>query len=103
LRRAVNFAERETNRLRFRGTKGGVMPDGFDVTSLAAEAVMELFKGNCRLVWPYEPSELEKELGRLVHQQVDRLHRRKENMLMRNADDLAPLAVNEDGEHLSLI
>jgi len=82
--RVVRIAEAQSNWLRWRGSKEGVMPDGNEAKSIANEAIGELFAGNCRLGMPYTREELEKEFERLVHQQVDRLHRRKENVVLRN-------------------
>jgi len=101
--RVVRIAEAQSNWLRWRGSKEGVMPDGNEAKSIANEAIGELFAGNCRLGMPYTREELEKEFERLVHQQVDRLHRRKENVVLRNIPDLAPLPANEDGEELSML
>jgi hypothetical protein len=97
--RVVKMAEAQTKGLRWRGTKEGVLPDGCDARSIAHEAVAELFAGNCKLPFGYDRECLEAEFERLVHQQVNRLHQRKENWLVRNGPDLARLRTR-DGEKL---
>jgi hypothetical protein len=93
-RQAVRLAGAEMNRYRWRGTKKGILPDGYDAASVAAEAVAELFRGNCNLGLTYSREELETEIRRLVHQQIDRLHRRRENWLLRNGAGLDPPSEN---------
>jgi hypothetical protein len=88
-RRAVGLSAREMNRFRWRGMRKGVLPDGYDAASVAAEAVAELFRGNCKLGLGYNQEELETEIRRLIHQQIDRLHRRRENRLMRSRADVS--------------
>src|SRR6267378_831041 len=59
--RVVRIAETQSNWLRWRGSKEGVMPDGNEAKSIANEAIGELFAGNCRLGMPYTREELDKE------------------------------------------
>ena len=97
--RIVKITEARIKGLRWRGTKEGVLPDGCDAKTIANEAVAELFAGNVKLGVPYTPQELEGEFRRLVQQQVNRLHQRKENVVLRNCPDLARLRT-KDGEKL---
>jgi len=99
--RVVRIAETQIKGLRWRGMKEGVLPDGADAKGIANEAVAEVFRGSITLRVPYTPEELEGEFQRLVHQQVDRLHRRKENLVLRNCPDLARLRT-KDGENLKV-
>jgi hypothetical protein len=101
LTHAIRFAESRIARLHWRGSLGGILPDGFDASSIAAEAIA--------LFLQQHPSpggtdlslvDVQKHLRRLVHRQIDRLHRRKENYLLRNEPDLAPIWL-EDGEPIS--
>jgi hypothetical protein len=85
----VGAAEIQIRKLCWRGRQRGVLPDGCDAQSIANEAVAQLFGGNCRLRANYTREELHEELQRLIHQQVNRLHQRKENRLVRNCRDLA--------------
>src|SRR5438552_19074735 len=79
LKQAESVARKEAGWRRWRGGRGGVMPDGYDASSVAAEALAGLFNGECRLKdATYTDGDLEKELKRLVHNVVRRLHRRKE-------------------------
>jgi hypothetical protein len=89
-RRAVELAAGEMNRFRWRGTRKGILPDGYDAESIAAEAVAELFRGNCDLGVRYGREELDREIRRAIHRQIDRLHRRQENRLMRNYGEVDP-------------
>src|SRR3954464_3259106 len=41
-RETLLFAHYQVQRLRWRGTYGGIMPDGFDPNSLAAQAFLDL-------------------------------------------------------------
>src|SRR5438552_1781083 len=96
--RIVEIAQAQIKGLRWRGTKAGVLPDGCDSEGIANEAVAEMFRGNVKLRVPYTPEELEGEFQRLVHQQVDRLHRRKENLVVRNCPDLERVPVLGGGK-----
>jgi hypothetical protein len=100
-RRAVELAAAEMNRFRWRGTRKGILPDGYDAPSIGGEAVAELFRGNCKLALPYSREELEREIQRLIHQQIDRLHHRRENRLIRNCADLEPPL--RDGRRASVL
>jgi hypothetical protein len=41
---ALLFATERVNRFRWRGSKAGVLPDGYDAEAIAAEAIAELFQ-----------------------------------------------------------
>ncbi len=56
--RAVGFAKEQTNWRHWRGGTGGVVPEGADANSIAAEAVAGLFNGQGRLREGYQPEEL---------------------------------------------
>jgi hypothetical protein len=98
---ALNTAQFHVNRLSWRGTKGGVLPHGYDPNSIAAEAILDLIKNH-----PWEgvtlPSDLSKQLRRRVWRHVDRLHHRKENFVTLNDPDLAPICL-DDGDRFSII
>ena len=118
LKQTVLFAAEQINRLRWRGARGGLLPEGYDPNSLAAEAVAQLFfLASAEEKGPTEatvadaphttqhaphPTDLPKQLHRLVLQQINRLHHRKETSLLRNADDFAPV-LTDDGETLGLL
>ena len=103
LSQTVLYATKQVDRLRWRGDPGGVLPLGYDPNSIAVEAFLQLFLSID------DPSasagsfpELSKRLRRLVHKQVDRLWRRKENFSVRNEPDL-PLLTTDDGEQISIV
>ena len=110
---ALLFATKYISRLRWRGTFGGVLPDGDDAESIAVQAVTDFlqqtnfkfslslgervrvragFGASYRL-----PRSISSPLSRLVWRHVDRLHHRSENLLLRNEADLAPAYI-DDGE-----
>jgi hypothetical protein len=91
-------AERQIGGLRWRGKRSGVLPRGYEATSIAAEAISEVFAGKCELAAGYEPEELKRGLERLIVRQVDRLRHLKENAVLRNEGDLTPLATTKDGD-----
>jgi hypothetical protein len=76
---------------RWRGSHGGVPPDGQTAQSIAADAVAALFGGTD---WqptgnPYSRQELEFELMRIVRNIIRNLERRKENSVVLNEPDLS--------------
>ena len=118
-RQILSFAEYQVRRLRWRGQSGGVLPEGFDPNSIAAQAIMEFLQqfpepsqpcstsdslSPCEKS-PFSPSEGEKarmrgsipwQIKRLVLKQVTRLHHLKENHIVTNEADLAPVVQNGD-------
>src|SRR5437016_5918583 len=118
---AFLFATKYIHRLRWRGTFGGVLPDGDDAESIAAQAVTDFLLSHpaCRIrhrplihqsnnpliqqsSTPLLPRSISSPLSRLVWRHVDRLHHRSENILLRNEADLAPAYI-DDGEVCRLI
>lgn len=76
------YATQRVARYRWRGAYGGVLPDGYDPNSLAAEACRQFLESR-RPKPPYRRSAqlraAARELRRLVRNQISALHRRKEN------------------------
>src|SRR6266404_621018 len=96
LQRARDLARKEVGCRCWRGRKGGVLPCGYDISGVAAEAVAELFNGECQLPdAAYTDKELTNEIKRLVHNLVRRLHRRKETRLVVSEWDV--LRPDEEG------
>ena len=89
------FANSQLHLHRWRGLPGGVPPDGFDAPSLAAEVIAEYLN----LLHGLDPSAgrlvgsaaLQTDLRWRIRRAVDRLRRRRENYLLSNEPDLAPL------------
>ena len=104
LKKAEQFAQEEVNRQKWRGARGGVLPDGYDAPSIAAEALSGLLRkiSTRPIETPYSLKELLEDLQGRVRALVNRLHHRKENSLLSNEPDLAPI-LTEDGETASLV
>ena len=90
----------------WRHAHDGVMPDGYDPSSIAAQAVTDLLK-NRRPPIDQNLSEdqirqIQNELEYLVRKLVDRLRHRKENSLVCNEPDMSPVTT-DDGEDIRLI
>jgi hypothetical protein len=115
--KALSFASKYIKRLRWRGALGGILPSGADAESIATHAAVELLQtdgaalklfatrnGSSRAVSGATrlPRSISSALSRRVWRQVDRLHHRKENFLVRNEADL-PCAFADDGEPGSLV
>jgi hypothetical protein len=90
----------------WRHAHDGVMPDGYDPSSIAAQAVTDLLQ-NRRVNKDQNLTEdqirqIQNELERLVCQIVDRLRHRKENSLLCNEPDLATV-FTDDGESVRIV
>ena len=99
----VLYATGHVDRWLWRGSIGGVLPEGHDPNSIAAQAVADLLEHQCAPGSPNQPGmpQIRRELERLVRKQVNRLHHRSENRLLRNEPDLA-LVTLDDGEVVSI-
>jgi DNA-binding NarL/FixJ family response regulator len=98
------YAAGHVNRWYWRGSLGGVLPDGFDAESLAAEAIAEFLQDSAQHndLSRLRIEEIQRDLERRVRRHVNRLHHRSENRLLRNEPDLAPVTL-DDGEAVSII
>jgi hypothetical protein len=98
------YAAGHVNRWYWRGSLGGVLPDGFDPESLAAEAIAEFLQDSAQHndLSRLRIEEIQRDLERRVRRHVNRLHHRSENRLLRNEPDLAPVTL-DDGEAVSII
>jgi len=81
---------------------GGVLPDGYDASSVAAEALAELFTEQQENGLVIEPHLLKADLKKRARRIINRLHHRMENRIMRNTPDLAPF-LTHDGETISIV
>ena len=84
---AVEAAKVEIRRRRWRGARGGVLPDGYDAEGIANQVIEEMLGGHCKLAIGWTRERLVKELQRLVSQRVRVLHGRKEAASVRNEWD----------------
>ena len=98
------FAANQVDRLRWRGATRGLLPNGYDPNSIAAEAFLELFQNplpnNLTTRWAphtevYQPATLLKHLRHRVRMLINRLHHRMETSLLRNEADLAPVQLHD--------
>jgi hypothetical protein len=107
--KALSFANKYIQRVRWRGDFGGLLPGGADAESIATHAVVELVHTGGPLLASLAsrngsplPRSVISALSRHVWRQVDRLHHRKENFLVRNEADL-PRVFADDGDPGSLV
>ena len=80
----VQFAKQEIRRRRWRGMRSGVLPEGYDANSVAAEAIAAALRGEARLAPGWTRERLMKELQRKVSNEVRRLHKLTEARAMRS-------------------
>ena len=104
LNQTILYATGHVNRWHWRGSLGGVLPDGFDPNALAAEAITEFLQNSSQngelLHLPV--TDIQRNLERRVRRHINRLHHRSENRLIRNEPDLVRVTL-DDGEAVSLI
>ena len=100
LKQAEVFAACLVSFRRWRHAPGGVLPDGYDPSAIAAQAFEDLWKTRKpdpnHVPDEIELQELASALKRRVRQHVDRLHHRKENFVVCNEQDLAPYLTDDD-------
>jgi hypothetical protein len=97
LKQTILFADRRVNSLRWKRGYAGPLPDGHDANSIAAEAIRQLFEGDCQITTvPFKPEELDNEIMRLVSNLTHNLLRRKETVLTRSEQELVP--ANDAGD-----
>jgi hypothetical protein len=80
----VDFAKGEIRRRKWRGGRPGVLPEGFDANSVAAEVVLAALQGKARLAPGWTRERLMDELKRKVSNEVRRLHKLKETRAVRS-------------------
>jgi hypothetical protein len=90
-RETVDFAKGELRRRRWRGSRDGVLPGGYDADALAAEAIAQLLAGRCRLPPGFLRVSVRGELQRLVRDKIRSLHRLKEAAGTRSEWEVVPL------------
>ncbi len=102
LAHARDFALGQIERRRWRGRAGGgVLPEGQDAESVASTVVDAMVRGECRLALGWTRERLERELDRLVSNEIRRLYGLQERIAMRSEWDV--LAVDEDGRAQSIL
>src|SRR5436190_11350380 len=97
---AVQFAAIEVGFRFWRGAWGGVLPEGYDANSIAAEVIQGMLTGKCRLALGWTRERFVKELQRRIRNEVRRLASLIEASKMRNEWDLLPL--DEEDEPQSI-
>jgi len=84
----IEFAKGEIRRRKWRGSRSGVLPQGFDANSVASEVVMVALQGKARLTLGWTRERLMNELKRKVSNEVRRLHKLKEAQSIRSEWDM---------------
>lgn len=104
LNRTILYAAGHVNRWYWRGSLGGVLPDGFDPKSLAAEVIAEFLQNSAQHtdLSQLPATDIQRDLERRVRRHINRLHHRSENRLIRNEPELT-LVTLDDGEAVSII
>ncbi len=104
LRKAERFAKKDIHWHIDHGGSEDVLPDGYDVSSIAAEAVAGLLQKIARRPSSAPPSlqELLQDLQKRVRRLVNRLYHRKEMEILHIEADLDPI-ITDDGENLSVL
>jgi hypothetical protein len=97
LQRTERFATIEMHGYCWREVEDGVLPSGYDASSIAAEAVAELFTEGKAEIFALDPRELKRELKRRARKIINRLHHRMENEVMVSECDLYPI-IRDYGE-----
>ena len=80
----VGFARQEIGRRRWRGKRRGLLPQGYDANSVAAEVIAAALRGETQLAFGWTRERLMRELERRVRNEVRRLHKRKEAKALRS-------------------
>ena len=104
LKATTLYASNHINRWFWRGSLGGVLPDGFDPQSIAAEAISDFlhFPLGITVRRPLTAVDIQRDLEQRVRRHINRLYHRSENRILRNEPDLA-LVTLDDGEAVSII
>src|SRR5204863_10140281 len=104
LDQTILYATGHVNRWHWRGSLGGVLPDGFDPNALAAEAITEFLQNSVQHaeLLQLPTTGIQRNLERRVRRHINRLHHRSENRLIRNEPDLIPITL-DDGETVSIV
>src|SRR5258708_26712699 len=84
----IEFAVGEIRRRKWRGSKSGVLPEGFDANSVASEVVMAALQGKARLTLGWTRERLMEELKRKTSNEVRRLHKLMETRAVRSEWDV---------------
>jgi hypothetical protein len=92
----TRFAEQEIRRRRWRGERDGVLPEGCDANSVAAEVIASALQGKARLAEGWTRERLMRELERKVSNEVRRLHKLQEARRMLSEWEV--LSPREDGQ-----
>src|SRR5438552_15952697 len=87
LDQTILYATGHVNRWHWRGSLGGVLPDGFDPNALAAEAITEFLQNSAqnRELLRLPITDIPRNLERRVRRHINRLHHRSEHPLIRTA------------------
>ena len=98
---ALVYARKAIGRRKWRGSRGGTLPGGYDAETVVAQVIEDMLNGKARLAFGWTRERLVKELQRMVRQKVRELHRLKETPVVRSEWEV--LAPNELGEPVSVL
>ena len=97
LQQTERFAGTEIRGYGWREVSEGVLPSGYDASSVAAEAIAEFLREQAAQPFALTPQQLRQPLKKCARKIINRLHHRMENEIMVSECDLYPI-VHEYGE-----
>jgi len=100
LRELIRFARQEIRRRWWRGERSGVLPEGYDANSVAAEVITRALQGKVRLAPGWTRERLLATLQRKVSHEVRRLHKLIEAGAVRSEWEV--LSAGPNGEATSV-
>lgn len=102
LQQTERFAETEIHGQCWREVSEGVLPSGYDASSIAAEAIAEFLREQGTESLALTPQELRRRLKKCARKIINRLHHRMENEVMVSECDLYPI-IKDYGEVISAL
>jgi hypothetical protein len=84
----------------WRGSWGGVLPEGHDGNSVAAEVIEGMLMGKCRLALGWTRERFARELERRIRNEVRRLASLKEASKMRSEWDILPPDADDEPQSI---
>jgi len=97
LQQTERFAETEIHGYCWREVSEGLLPSGYDASSIAAESIAEFLRDQEAEPLALTPQELRRHLKKCARKIINRLHHRMENEVMVNECDLYPI-IKDYGE-----
>jgi hypothetical protein len=98
LPQAVQYAEGQIGRRYWRGERGGVLPEGHDANSVAAEVIAGMLTGKCRIAPGWTRERFEREMERRIKNEVRRLASLTEAAEIRSEWDILPPTEDDEAQ-----